>query len=64
MPDNNVAPILDDIPEPGDGDDEASGAEQTREAELSQRDPGAHEEKVQKRAEVRDEDEDEPRKGS
>lgn len=62
MPDNNVAPILDEIPEPDDGrDEDASGAEQAREAQMSQRDPGAHEEKVQQRAEVRDGDEDEPR---
>lgn len=47
MPDN-VAPMLDDVPEPDDDD------YSDREADLSERDPGAHEEHLEAEAELRD----------
>lgn len=46
MPDDNFAPMLDDVPEPDGDTDDSFTDKGEREARLDARDPGAHAEKA------------------
>lgn len=62
-PRNNVAPLVDDLPDPDDRLPESPPGQTddtAREADLAERDAGAHEEKIHPEGELRDGDEQEP----
>lgn len=57
LPENNVAPLVDELPDPDDRlpeDPPGQTDDTAREADLAERDAGAHEEKVHTEAELQD----------